>query len=193
MADVTITAPTAAAAVEQLPPPRPSARLSRRGLERLDLMLLSVEALDLNGGEAMVWMASQLGFGSLFPNRVELWKRRCYNPLRLACRRGELSEAETDALISLLCAMAERLYPMLRQLLSASEPEAATQQRWQLFRTRLDELVRERLNPRRGGVQKLLDPQDGPRLQRQLVKGLAFGTGRGGFDRLKASLMDAAA
>jgi len=193
MADVTITASTAPAAVEQLPPPRPSARLSRRGLERLDLMLLSVEALDLNGGEAMVWMASQLGFAALFPNRVELWKRRCYNPLRLACRRGELSEAETDALISLLCAMAERLYPMLRQLLSASEPEAATQQRWQLFRTRLDELVRERLNPRRGGVQKLLDPQDGPRLQRQLVQGLAFGTGRGGFDRLKASLMDAAA
>ena len=103
------------------------------------------------------------------------------------------SEAETDALISLLCAMAERLYPMLRQLLSASEPEAATQQRWQLFRSRLDELVRERLNPRRGGVQKLLDPQEGLRLQRQLVQGLAFGAGRGGFDRLKASLMDAVA
>jgi hypothetical protein len=171
----------------------PSLRLSRRGLERLDLMLLSVEALDLNGGEAMVWMASQLGFGSLFPNRVELWKRRCYNPLRLACRRGVLSEAETDALISLLCAMAERLYPMLRQLLSASEPEPATQQRWQLFRNRLEELVRERLNPRRGGVQKLLHPVEGARLQRQLVQGLALGAGRGGFDRLKASLMDAAA
>ncbi|MCP9841093.1 DUF3038 domain-containing protein [Synechococcus sp. J7-Johnson] len=193
MADVTITAPNVEAAVEQSPPPRPSARLSRRGLERLDLMLLSVEALDLNGGEAMVWMANQLGFGSLFPNRVELWKRRCYNPLRLACRRGVLSEAETDALISLLCAMADRLYPMLRQLLSASEPEPVTQQRWQLFRSRLDELVRERLNPRRGGVQKLLDPQEGPRLQRQLVQALAFGSGRGGFDRLKASLMDAAA
>lgn len=193
MADITITAPTGEAAVEQSPPPGPASRLSRRGLERLDLMLLSVEALDLNGGEAMVWMASQLGFGSLFPNRVELWKRRCYNPLRLACRRGELSEAETDALISLLCAMAERLYPMLRQLLSASEPEPVTQQRWQLFRSRLDELVRERLNPRRGGVQKLLDPQQGPRLQRQLVQGLAFGAGRGGFDRLKASLMDAVA
>lgn len=179
MADVTITAPAEAAVEDQPLPSSPAARLSRRGLERLDLMLLSVEALDLNGGEAMVWMASQLGFGSLFPNRVELWKRRCYNPLRLACRRGVLSEAETDALISLLCAMAERLYPMLRQLLSAAEPEPVTQQRWQLFRSRLDELVRERLNPRRGGVQKLLDPQEGPRLQRQLVQGLALGSGRG--------------
>ena len=34
-----------------------SLRLPRRGIERLDLLLLSVEALDLNGGEAMVWMS----------------------------------------------------------------------------------------------------------------------------------------
>lgn len=99
----------------------------------------------------MVFMARQLGFGDLFPNRVELWKRRCYNPLRLACRRGELSETETDALISVLCALAERIYPMLRQLLSSSEPDVVSVQRWELFRQRLEELVRERLNPRRGG------------------------------------------
>ncbi len=172
---------------------QPPARLSRRGLERLDLMLLSVEALDLNGGEAMVWMAGQLGLGTLFPNRVELWKRRCYNPLRLACRRGALSETETDALITLLCAMAERLYPMLRQLLSAAEPEAVSQQRWGLFQARLEELVRERFNPRRGGVQKLLDPVEGALLRRHLIQGLAFGAGNGGFGRLKASLLDASA
>ena len=63
--------------------PCPQARL-----ERLDLMLLAVEALDLNGGEAMVWMSEQLGFSGLFPNRVELWKRRCHNPLRRTTRRG---------------------------------------------------------------------------------------------------------
>jgi hypothetical protein len=173
--------------------PSSSPRLSRRGLERLDLMLLCVESLDLNGGEAMVWMASQLGFADLFPNRVELWKRRCHNPLRLACRRGVLSESETDALITLLSAMAERLYPMLRQLLSAAEPPELSAQRWALFQSRLEELVRERLNPRRGGVQKLLDPKEGPPLRRHLIQGLAFGAGQGGFSRLKASLLDATA
>jgi len=173
-------------------PERPSG-ITRRGLERLDLMLLSVEALDLNGGEAMLWMAGQLGFTELFPNRVELWKRRCFNPLRLACRRGQLSEPETDALITLLCALADRLYPMVRQLLSSAEPAAVTAQRWGLFQKRLEELVRERLNPRRGGVQKLLDPVAGPSQRLQLIHGLAFGAGRGGFDRLKASLMDATA
>ena len=49
-----------------------TAVLGRRGMERLDLLLLTVESLDFNGGEAMLWATQQLGFESLFPNRVEL-------------------------------------------------------------------------------------------------------------------------
>ena len=68
--------------------PVPSgARLSRRGVERLDLLLLTIEALDLNGGEAMLWTSHQMGLKDQFPNRVELWKRRCHNPLRKSTRR----------------------------------------------------------------------------------------------------------
>jgi hypothetical protein len=167
-----------------------SSPLSRRGIERLDLMLLCAEALDYNGGEAMVWMSESLGFGDLFPNRVELWKRRCHNPLRRATRRGHLQEVETDALIRILNALAERLYPMLRQLLSSAEPPELSAQRWQLFRRRLADLVQERFNLRRGGVQRLLNEQEGPELCRQLIQALALSAGPGGFDRLKASLMD---
>jgi len=165
--------------------------LSRRGLERLDLLLLCVEALDFNGGEAMVWVSSHLGFTELFPNRVELWKRRCHNPLRRSFRRGSLAPAETDALIRILGVMAERLYPMLHQLLSSSEPEALLQERWDLFAARLGELVRERMNPRRSGVQRLLDPVEGAPLRRQLILSLALAAGTGGFERLRASLLDA--
>ncbi|WP_254217071.1 DUF3038 domain-containing protein [Synechococcus sp. CCY 9618] len=172
----------------------PSSRaLPRRGLERLDLMLLCMEALDLNGGEAMVWLSEQLGYGSLFPNRVELWKRRCHNPLRRTCRRGEVPASETDALIRILCVMADRLYPMLRSLLSSNEPEEVARERWALFQQRLGELVQERMNPRRSGVQKLLDPSDGAAQRLQLVRGLSLCAGHGGFDRIKASLMDAVA
>lgn len=172
----------------------PSSRpLPRRGLERLDLMLLSLEALDLNGGEAMVWLSGQLGFGTLFPNRVELWKRRCHNPLRRTCRRGEVPASETDALIRILCVMADRLYPMLRSLLSSSEPEEMVHERWALFQRRLGELVQERMNPRRSGVQKLLDSTDGAAQRLQLVQGLSLCAGHGGFERIKASLMDAVA
>ena len=167
--------------------------LPRRGLERLDLLLLSLEALDLNGGEAMVWMSQQLGFGELFPNRVERWKRRCHNPLRRACRRGAISTSETDALIRILCQMADRLYPMLRTLLSTSEAPELLEQRWQLFQDRLAELIRERMNPRRSGVQQLLDPQLGASERRQMVRSLSLAAGEGGFERLRASLLDAAA
>ena len=166
--------------------------LSRRGIERLDLMLLCAEALDLNGGEAMVWLSEEMGFTDLFPNRVELWKRRCTNPLRRNTRRASLKPEETDALIRILTALSERLYPMLRPLLSSAEPPDLNAQRWDLFRSRLRELVLERLNPRRGGVQRLLDPQEGPALSRELVQSMALCAWEGGFERLRASLLDAA-
>ena len=140
----------------------------------------------------MVWLSEEMGFTDLFPNRVELWKRRCSNPLRRTTRREALSELETDALIRILNALAERLYPMLRSLLSSAEPPQITEQRWALFRSRLQELLQERFNLRRGGVQRLLDPKDGPALSRELIQAMALSAGPGGFDRLKASLMDAA-
>jgi hypothetical protein len=178
-------------ASSQAPVPR-SRPLSRRGIERLDLMLLCAEALDLNGGEAMVWLSEEMGLTDRLPNRVELWKRRCHNPLRRTTRRGELDERDSDALIRLLTALADRLYPMLRSLLSSAEPPEITDQRWGLFRGRLAELIQERFNPRRGGVQKLLDPVEGPALSRQLIQTMAFSAGPGGFERLKASLLDPA-
>ena len=171
--------------------PESAPRLPRRGLERLDLLLLSAEALDLNGGEAMVWMSEQMGFTKLFPNRVELWKRRCTNPLRRNTRREGLEPAETDALIRILCALADRLYPLLRGLLSSAEPPEVLSERWNLFRSRLADLVRQRMNLRRGGVQLLLDPESGARQSRLLVQALALGAGVGGFERLRASLLDA--
>ena len=168
----------------------PIAVLGRRGMERLDLLLLTVESLDFNGGEAMLWATQQLGFESLFPNRVELWKRRCHNPLRRSTRRGRLGSAETEALIRLLCAMADRLYPMLHQLLSSREPAHLSKQRWALVDQRLRDLIAERFNLRRGAVQRLLSTDHSSSIQRQLVLTLALAAGPGGVDRLRASLLD---
>ena len=169
----------------------PAPALPRRGLERLDLLLLAAEALDLNGGEAMVWLSEQMGYQALFRNRVELWKRRCHNPLRRTTRRGDLAPQDTDALIRILCAMAERLYPLLRALLSSAEPEAVQRERWGLFQSRLGELVRERMNLRRSAVQRLLDPAAPLEQHRQLIQTLALAAGSGGVERLRASLHDA--
>ena len=168
----------------------PIAVLGRRGMERLDLLLLTVESLDFNGGEAMLWATQQLGFESLFPNRVELWKRRCHKPLRRSTRRGRLGSAETEALIRLLCSMADRLYPMLHQLLSSREPADLSKQRWALVDQLLRDLIAERFNLRRGAVQRLLSSDHSASIQRQLVFTLALAAGPGGVDRLRASLLD---
>lgn len=174
----------------QLDPSQRDAVLGRRALERLDLLLLILESLDLNGGEAMVWATRQLGFETIFPNRVELWKRRCHNPLRRSTRRGSLSAVETEALMRIVCSMADRLYPYLRDLLSSKTPAAITEDRWARFNHRLGELIEERMNLRRGAIQRLLDGEQARPLQRQLVLTLALSAGPGGVDRLRASLLD---
>ena len=170
----------------------PGSPLPRKGLERLDLLLLCVEALDLNGGETLVWMGQNLGFSSLFPDRVSLWKLRSHNPLRRICRRGSPEAVETDALIRLLCAMADRVYPLARGLLSSQEPADRNQQHWQLFEERLSELLRERMNLRRSSVRALMDPIEGAEQRRALIQTLTLAAGAGGVERLRASLMDPA-
>jgi len=164
--------------------------LGRRGLERLDLLLLVIEALDLNGSQGMLWTSSKIGLSAQFPNQVELWKCRCHNPLRKATRRGALGSDETNSLILLVCSMAERVYPLLRQLISSKEPNGQNQQRWDKFSKRLNDLISERLNNRRGAVQKLLSLDWSDSQIRQLIVTLAFSTGRGGVERLRASLLE---
>ncbi len=169
----------------QLAPP-----LGRRGLERLDFLLLLIESIDLNGSQSMMWTLQQLGLDHQFPNCVELWKRRCHNPLRKTSRRGSLKTTDSDSLILILCTMAERLYPQLRQLLSNKEPDFISKERWKLLNNRILELIQERMNVRRGAIQRILKSENSINFIKQLVLTLALSAGPGGFERLRASLLD---
>ncbi len=165
-------------------------RLGRKGLERIDLLFLLIESLDLNGQQAILWTSNQIGLSTQFPNRVEIWKRRCHNPLRKTSRRGNLNSLDTEGLILLVCSMAERLYPLLHQLLSSKEPNSINNERWSLLYQRFRDLLEERMNTRRGAVQRLINTKSIESLIRQLVLTLAFCVGPGGIDRLRASLLD---
>ncbi len=167
-----------------------SSVISRRGLERIDLLLLAIEAIDLNGSQSMVWTSKSLGLESQFPNHVELWKCRCHNPLRKTTRRGPLKSLDSDALILLICSMSERLYPRLRQLISSNEPTDQTNERWLSLSIRFTDLVSQRLNTRRGAVQRILSDENTELIIRQLVRTLSLSVGYGGVNRLKASLFD---
>ena len=167
-----------------------SARLARKSLERLDLLLLTIESLDLNGSESILWTSKKLGLDTQIPNRVELWKRRCLNPLRKTSRRGILSQLDFEALITLITAMSDRLYPLIRQLLSSREPSQVTTERWDLLNKRFQDLIKERMNIRRGAVSKLLNIDTLCSKNRELILTLALCSGPGGQDRLRAALLD---
>ena len=105
--------------------PTDGARLSRRGVERLDLLLLpTIEALDLNGGEAGLDQPAD-GLQTQFPNRVEL-EAPLSCPLRRTTWRDQLDLVDAESLICLVCAMADRLYPMLHQPRAANRTTQPT-------------------------------------------------------------------
>ena len=138
----------------------------------------------------MLWMSENLGLKEQFPNRVELWKTRCHNPLRRVTRRGTLDPDNTDALIFLLCSMSDRLYPQIHQLLSSREPKSINSERWRLLKDRFKDLVEERMNKRRGAVQRLLELDREDSFVLELVTTLSLSCGKGGVDRLRACLLD---
>ena len=91
--------------------PSSNSVIGRRGLDRLDLLLLAIEALDLNGSQSMIWTSRNIGLQDQFPSNVDLWKCRCHSPLRKTTRRGLLTNRQSEALIILICTMSQRLYP----------------------------------------------------------------------------------
>ena len=167
-----------------------NSKLGRKALERMDLLLLTVESLDLNGSQSMLYSTKELGLDDIIPNSVELWKKRSLNPLRKSCRRGSLSCKDLEAMILLICRLAERIYPILRQLLSSKEPKDLNDQRWNIVMERFSDLVEERFNTRRGAVKKMLYQTEAYSFTRQNIITLALCTGIGGVDRLQAYLLD---
>lgn len=168
----------------------PNQCLGRRGLEKLDLLILLTESLDLNGSQAMLTISHQIGLKEKFPNLVEIWKYRCHNPLRKVSRKGLLKYEDTQALIQLLCAMSERIHPICRQLLSSKEPVTLTKMRWESLNKRFKDLIIERMNIRRGSIKKIIDDENFPEMSRNLVRILLFCSGQGGLNRLRSFLLE---
>lgn len=165
-------------------------RIGRYGQQQLDLLLLTIEAIDLNGNEAMLYALRKQCYNQAIPNRVEFWKRRNTNPLRQTNRRGGLNRDDAMALICLVCHMAERLFPVLRQLVSSQGDLAVSDRRWQQISERLQALVQQRMNPKRASVQQFADTGHALAVTRRMVQALIFCAGPGGPQRLLASLQD---
>ena len=172
-------------------PDKPGPRvIGRHGLQQLDLLMTTLEALDFRGSEVMVASLQQQDVTQGPVGRVEFWKWRITNPLRRTMRRTRLKQAQVMTLVSLVCDMAARFYPLLYQLVSVRGDQSLAEARWTLLTQRLQDLIQQRMNPKRAAMQKFADDEYALAMTKQMVRALAFSAGPGGEQRLLASLQD---
>ena len=154
---------------------------------KLDFLILVIETLQINATDSLMLKAKNIGLSEDFTCRVQFWKLRTSNPLRKSYAFSSLTTDQIDSLVELISSMADNLYPLIRQLLSAKESKSLNKERWYLFSSRLKSLIRDRMNLQRSYIASLLNDENND-FFRQLLVILSLSCGPGGAKRLKASL-----
>ena len=133
-------------------------QISRESIQRLDLLLLALETIDLNGAESLYSLSDKLNLKKVIPNKVTLWKLRNNNPMRNSYNKNNIKLEEFEALIKLTTEMSKFLYPYLRQILQSRDDLIRNPKPWNEFKFRYTELISERFNTNSMKVKRLLDP-----------------------------------
>ncbi|MDY6782498.1 MAG: DUF3038 domain-containing protein [Cyanobacteriota bacterium] len=184
--------------LEGLPdPPLVEQGCSLRVKQRLDLILLALEALDLGGSEKMLATAKDLGLDEIIKHRVFLWNLRRTNPWRRSRSRGQMSVDEAKALTIIACSRARQLTVPIRQLLLAEqqirEKRLPLEQHFRLseYLERFRAHFSSRMNPRRARIAAYnADARELNELALSLLNQLLFCTGTSGMQRFWISLFD---
>jgi hypothetical protein len=189
--------PIAPANLDALPnPPLSEAVCPRRTRQQLDLLLLAIEALDLDGAESMLAAARDLGLQDVIKNRVSFWRLRATNPLRRHSQRRPLSLTEAKALVFMICHLSRRMTVLLRQLLMVYdqllEKQLPLDQHIRLasYLERFRAHFRSRMNPKRTAVIAYSSDEKLNQLAMSLLGQLLFCTGAAGEKRVWSSLFD---
>lgn len=172
-------------------------RCAARIQQQIDLLLLTLEALELGASEQMLETIKQLNLQEIIQNRIVLWRLRSTNPWRRSYARDTLSLAQAKALVIIASYRAKPLTVQIRQLLLAEQ-----QMREKglpvtchfLLAEYLDQFrahFQSRMNPRRAKVSVYLASEnDLNELALFLLKQLLFCTGTAGMQRFWISLFD---
>ena len=132
-------------------------QVSRQSIEKLDLLLLILETIDLNGIQSLYALSNKLNLNDVLPNKVTIWKLRNNNPLRKSYMNNNVKLEEFDALIKITVGMSRYLYPYIREILQSKEEPEKKVIIWDDFNTRFTELIQERFNINCMRVKKLLN------------------------------------
>jgi hypothetical protein len=165
--------------------------------QRIDLLLLAMEAFQLGSSEYMLATAKELGLQEIIKNRLVLWRLRCSNPWRKCYTRENLSPEEAKTLIILAGYGAKKLMVLIRQLMIAEQQmrdknmPLDTNFQISFYLERFSAHFRSRMNPRRAKVWVYLSqPDELNNLAMSLLTELLFCSGTKGMERYWISLFD---
>ena len=156
-------------------------RISRESIQRLDLLLLALETIDLNGIESIYILSRKHNLNQVFPSKVTIWKLRNNNPMRKSYVSNKIELNEFEALIKLTVEMSGYLYPYIRDILQSRDNFDEKIPIWDEFKKRFIELTNERFNTNSMKVKKLLDPNLNDDVLIKLLLTLAFCNSEDGF------------
>jgi len=165
-------------------------QVSRQSIEKLDLLLLILETIDLNGIQSLYALSNKLNLNSVLPNKVTIWKLRNNNPLRKSYVINNIKRNEFDALIRITFEMSKYLYPYIREILKSKEDIEENSVIWNDFNTRFIELIKERFNTDSMRVKKLLNQAENDEIIIKSLLILSFCISNQGYKKLKNFLYD---
>ena len=165
-------------------------RISRESIQRLDLLLLALETIDLNGAESLYSLSGKLNLNKVIPNKVTIWKLRNNNPMRNSFNNNNIRLDEFNALIKLTAEMAKFLYPYIRQILQSKDDLTKNPKPWNEFKIRYIELISERFNTNSMKVKRLLDPNCNDEVFIKIILTLALCISDDGYLKLRTTLLN---
>ena len=164
--------------------------ISRQSIEKLDLLLLILETIDLNGIQSLYALSNRLNLNNVLPNKVAIWKLRNNNPLRKSYVTYNIKLNEFDALIRITVEMSKYLYPYIREILKSKEDIGENSVIWNDFNNRFIELIKERFNIDSMRVKKLLNQDENEEIIIKFLLILSFCISNQGYQKLKNILFD---
>tara|TARA_Y100000766_G_C18885659_1_gene595727 strand:+ start:762 stop:1316 length:555 start_codon:yes stop_codon:yes gene_type:complete len=164
-------------------------RISRESIQKLDLLLLILETIDLNGVQSFYSVSNKLYLDEILPNKVTIWKLRNNNPMRKSYIKNNIKIEEFEALTKVAAEMSKYLYPYIREILQSRDNMNTNSVTWIDFKNRFVELIYERFNINSMRVKKLLDPDINDRILIKSLLTLAFCISDDGYHKLRKSLL----
>ena len=165
-------------------------KVSSEAIQRLDLLLLTLETIDLNGIQSFYNLSNKLKLNEFLPNKITIWKLRNNNPMRKSFINNKIKIDEFSALTKLTVEMSKYLYPYIRDILQSREDFDNNPLVWNDYKKRFMELINERFNINSMKVKKLLDPNLNDEILIKYLLTLALCVSDEGYQKLKTSLLN---